>query len=224
MDAGSPSAPGSGGSACALADQRGILRPLGTRCDIGAFERSAALSISGITTNHAANIGLVETFVHGGGFGVGTTAVLRLNGQADIAGSALYADPGGADLAASFDLTSATKGIWDVIVTNPDLSTATLAGGFTVDATGAPQLWTSVTGPSAARRGRSDTFNLNYGNQGNADALAVPLTFSVPDGYSLEVYYPITPPPAQTTVARSRPGLDHGADRHSSAGSRSEQT
>jgi CSLREA domain-containing protein len=39
VDAGSPAAPGSGGSACEAADQRAVNRPQGPRCDIGAFER-----------------------------------------------------------------------------------------------------------------------------------------------------------------------------------------
>jgi CSLREA domain-containing protein len=39
VDAGNPAAPGSGGSACEAADQRGVNRPEGPRCDIGAFER-----------------------------------------------------------------------------------------------------------------------------------------------------------------------------------------
>jgi hypothetical protein len=45
IDAGNPAAPGSGGPACAAADQRGFIRPIDgnrdgvARCDIGAFER-----------------------------------------------------------------------------------------------------------------------------------------------------------------------------------------
>ena len=38
IDAGNPAAPGSGGNACPTTDQRGVSRPLGPRCDIGAFE------------------------------------------------------------------------------------------------------------------------------------------------------------------------------------------
>jgi predicted outer membrane repeat protein len=39
INKGSKKDPGSGGSACAKRDQRGVKRPQGNRCDIGAFER-----------------------------------------------------------------------------------------------------------------------------------------------------------------------------------------
>jgi CSLREA domain-containing protein len=38
IDMGSPAAPGSGGTACEATDQRGVARPDGSRCDVGAFE------------------------------------------------------------------------------------------------------------------------------------------------------------------------------------------
>jgi len=40
IDAGNPAAPGSGSNACLGTDQRGVTRPVGTRCDIGAYEGS----------------------------------------------------------------------------------------------------------------------------------------------------------------------------------------
>jgi CSLREA domain-containing protein len=38
IDAGNPATPGSGGVACMATDQRGVARPLGNACDIGAYE------------------------------------------------------------------------------------------------------------------------------------------------------------------------------------------
>jgi len=43
LNAGNPAAPGSGGYACAANDQRGVSRPQGSACDMGAFEFSPAL-------------------------------------------------------------------------------------------------------------------------------------------------------------------------------------
>ena len=40
IDAGNPATPGSAGNACLGTDQRGVARPVGTRCDIGAYEGS----------------------------------------------------------------------------------------------------------------------------------------------------------------------------------------
>lgn len=39
IDTGSPAAPGSGGNACERTDQRGVLRPHATNCDMGSYER-----------------------------------------------------------------------------------------------------------------------------------------------------------------------------------------
>ena len=47
IDAGNPATPGSGGAACEATDQRGVTRPQGTRCDIGAFERVPPPAIPG---------------------------------------------------------------------------------------------------------------------------------------------------------------------------------
>jgi len=44
IDAGSQDLPGSGGDACEAADQRGVGRPQGSACDIGAYEANAVMS------------------------------------------------------------------------------------------------------------------------------------------------------------------------------------
>jgi hypothetical protein len=50
IDAGNPAAPGSGGLACEATDQRGVVRPVGSRCDIGAFEGSVTSTTTTTTT------------------------------------------------------------------------------------------------------------------------------------------------------------------------------
>jgi hypothetical protein len=42
IDAANPAAPGSGGTACEATDQRGVARPGGSACDVGAFEVAPA--------------------------------------------------------------------------------------------------------------------------------------------------------------------------------------
>lgn len=44
VNAGNPVTPGSGGNACEATDQRGVARPQGMRCDMGAYEYSPSLT------------------------------------------------------------------------------------------------------------------------------------------------------------------------------------
>jgi len=46
LDAGDPGSPGSGGTSCGATDERGVARPVGTGCDIGAFEAPSGGAIS----------------------------------------------------------------------------------------------------------------------------------------------------------------------------------
>jgi CSLREA domain-containing protein len=56
-DAGNPAAPGGSDTACALVDQRGLARPDGPRCDLGAVERHEPvyLQYMPVNTNHPPN-------------------------------------------------------------------------------------------------------------------------------------------------------------------------
>ncbi|HEX5943522.1 MAG TPA: M4 family metallopeptidase, partial [Anaerolineales bacterium] len=54
IDAGNPAVPGSGGNACLLTDQRGVVRPVGVRCDIGAYEGAVAWTYRPLVSTHSA--------------------------------------------------------------------------------------------------------------------------------------------------------------------------
>jgi Zn-dependent metalloprotease len=55
IDAGNPATPSSGGSACLATDQRGVTRPVGTRCDIGAYEGSVPWTPLPFVNTYTAN-------------------------------------------------------------------------------------------------------------------------------------------------------------------------
>ena len=195
IDAGDPASPGSGGTACAVTDQRAFLRPLGPRCDIGAFERSRAFAIANVFPGSGGNAGQVSVQVGGSSFVDGASVKLRRAGQADIAAVPTGVDIGGASIAATFDLTGASPGGWDVVVTNPDSTSRTLSGGFTVRPGIGPSLWLDVIG--IIPRAGPGVVMVIYGNRGDADAIGVPLSLSVPQGYTAGRYFTIAPPPAQ---------------------------
>lgn len=196
LDAGNPAPPGSGGAACAALDQRGFPRPLGAGCDIGALERTGAFGMFRILPNTGGNGGEVTALVSGNGFVDGSSVKLSRAGAPDIVASPVQVDNGGSAIAATFDLMGAPAGAWNVVVTKPDSSSQTLAGGFTVQEGGGPDLWIAVTGHVLPRHGTSQ-LTIFYGNRGIVDALAVPLQISSSSQYGLSTLFDIAQPPAQ---------------------------
>jgi CSLREA domain-containing protein len=71
IDAGSPVAPESSDGACRSTDQRGITRPQGSRCDIGAYELTTGGTIGGVVYNPIAKTTFpgVTVRLDTGGFG-----------------------------------------------------------------------------------------------------------------------------------------------------------
>jgi len=61
LEAGDPATPGSGGTACEAVDQRGLCRPGGARCDIGAFELNGIACATSTTTSTASTTIVVGT-------------------------------------------------------------------------------------------------------------------------------------------------------------------
>lgn len=195
IDAGDPAMPGDGGAACAVTDQRGVFRPLGTTCDIGAFERGGSFRLANASPATGGNAGQVSVQVAGNGFVNGASVKLSRSGQPDIPGKLVQVDVGGAAMAVTFDLTGSSPGAWNLVVTNPDSTFRTLPAGFTIQPGVGPQLWVDVIG--MIRRHGTSFVTLSYGNRGDVDALAVPLSLSLPQGYQASREFAITPPPAQ---------------------------
>jgi len=207
LDAGDPSTPGTGGTSCPAGDQRGILRPQNAHCDIGAFERVAGLSVTGILPAHAGNSGPAVVVASGSGFQPGAAITLRRSGQPVISGGTAAVEDGNAAMAESIDLTGAAPGQWDVVVTDPDGTNVTLPGGFAVETARTPQVWAQMAGPNAQRAGQTAVFTILYGNSGNVEADAVPLDLSVPANLALTALFPLAPPPPQTGQVLSDPTL-----------------
>lgn len=197
IDAGNPAIPGSGGSACAVTDQRAFLRSIGGRCDIGAFERGNAFVVTSVSPSSGGNVGQLSLRVVGGGFVEGAGVKLSRAGQPDIVARLTQVDVGSSAIEVTFDLTGKLPGAWNVVVTNPDSTSRTLVEGFTVRPGTGPDLWVDVVGPIF--RHKPSILTILYGNRGDTDALGIVLSLSLPAGYQAARYFDIAPPP-------SRPG------------------
>ncbi|MFH1150204.1 MAG: IPT/TIG domain-containing protein [Actinomycetota bacterium] len=91
--------------------------------------------VTGIDPNQGINITLLDVAVSGSGFVSGSQVRLSRSGSPDIEATG-EAPTGSTRIDCTVNLAGAAEGAWDVVVTNPDASSGTLSGGFTV--TGPP--------------------------------------------------------------------------------------
>ena len=113
-----------------------------TKFPLGA---PGGISITGIQPNSGGNAGTVSPQIVGTGFHAGVTAQLNCGGQS-IVGTNVVVSAGGQLLNTTFDLTTTAPGTCSLVVTNPDGTSATLLGGFTVQQGGATNLLLYLTG------------------------------------------------------------------------------
>ncbi len=100
-------------------------------------------------------------------------------------------------ISTTFDLTGKARGLWDVVVTNPDGEQFTLPEGFTIEEGRAAQPWVDIIGRDTIRVGREQTFHIIYGNRGNVDAVGVPLWIAgIPKNAVINHGFNITAPPS----------------------------
>src|SRR5262249_20157524 len=178
IDSGDPAAPGGPGTACPSTDQRGFLRPRGKSCDIGAVEDLGGFQVLGVEPRSIGNGAPILLLVGGSGFQTGATVKLSRQGEQDIVASAAPGAGGGGG-AAPRDVSGKTPGAWDLIVGNPDGTSARLNGALSLETSRGAKPWASIVGPARVRPGEYARFFVLYGNEGNQDAFAVPVGISV---------------------------------------------
>jgi 6-phosphogluconolactonase (cycloisomerase 2 family) len=151
------------------------------------------------------NAGTVTVQIFGSGFQSG--AAVKLTGLGpDIVGSNTTV-PNAFVLSTTFNLTGATPGVRNVVVTNPDGTSATLTGGFTVEQGGAAQVSVDIVGRNQIRVGQGgSTFYITYQNTGSVDAIGVPLWIDLPSeiSYTLDFVPAGVPATLQASVETGR--------------------
>ncbi len=137
--------------------------------------QNTPLRVIAITPQVGGDNGSATATIIGEGISQGATVVLRRAGQPDIIGENAVVSADGSSMTARFNLRGRALGLWDVVVTNADGTTAVLAGGYTVEAGRGALMWTDILGRSRIRINSEARFTVVFGNRGNTDAYMVPV-------------------------------------------------
>jgi hypothetical protein len=140
--------------------------------------------------------GTVTVHLDGVGFKPGATVTLIRPGQTNILGDRVAVATNGMGIDTIFDLHGTTPTTCDVVVSNLDGTTFSLTGAFTIQPSSAAKVWVDVVGLNLIRPGRAQTFHIFYGNNGNVDAVGVPIWIGgIPTNAIVTLGCKITPPP-----------------------------
>jgi len=145
--------------------------------------------VSAIGPSTGGDTGSVSAIVYGRGFTSGSTVKLSRAGQPDIAGDFVTVT-GDGQIDATFYLVEKERGLWDVVVTNPDGASTIFPGRFTIEAGRLAPGTISIIGRENFRAGGTGRIVVTYGNPGNVDAL-LPILIRIPTGIGFSFPVPI---------------------------------
>lgn len=137
------------------------------------------IGVSRITPSVGWNTGYTRLQIRGLGFDPDAVAQLTRSGMASVTGKIL--ERSNSMIVADFDLHHMEVGTWDVVVSNPDDgASATLAGGFSVEAGARPMVRVSMVGPEIARLDRFTNYDIQLYNTGLVDARGLIVIHGIP--------------------------------------------
>lgn len=139
----------------------------------------SGLGITQVLPGNGGNGGSVTMQLFGNGFVQGDQVALLQQGGTSLTTTNVNFVSANL-LTATFDLTQATAGTYDVVVTPPTGPLTMLAGGFTVEQGGAPNVYVDIIGRNEVRFGQPTTFYVVVGNSGTVDSSPGLLSLSVP--------------------------------------------
>jgi uncharacterized repeat protein (TIGR01451 family) len=156
------------------------------------------LSVLSIFPNRGGDAGTVSILIRGIGFAATAAVALTRSGEPDIVGTGTVVAVGGGSLTTVLGLQGKAHGQWNLRITNPGGQFVEIPGSFAVEAGIAAAPWVEIVGPSNVRPGRPATFTVTYGNNGNVDALGVPIWV---DGIPPDATWTLTPSPTSPPTA-----------------------
>lgn len=153
------------------------------------FDTLSITGLKSIYTNIGGNTGTVTVDIRGAGFDSSIKVYLHKDGQTDILSDTVPSIQNSGLLTTTFDLTNKALGLWDVVgVFSDGKKLDTLHNAFTIEQGTDPKLWVNMAGDYVLRVGFNQIYTITYGNDGNTDALFVPVVISgLPLGTDIEV-------------------------------------
>lgn len=110
-------------------------------------------------------------------------------GEVDIVGDPVAVKNDGWTINTTFDLTGRTRGLWDVVIADPEGSTITIPGGFSIEEGQGAKIWADIFGYPLIRPGRPQTYHVFYGNTGNVDGVAYLALRGIPKGATVRTNF-----------------------------------
>jgi len=89
--------------------------------------------ISSILPISAPNTGPIQVTIFGANFSTSTQVQLTKSGQSPISGTNISVNPNHTEITTDFDLTGAQRGVWDLVIINPNGETVIQEEGFIVE-------------------------------------------------------------------------------------------
>ena len=162
------------------------LEAMNSNSKTAIIKKATVVGLDRVEPLQAGNGGYATISVFGGGLVVeGTTISLRKLGESDISGEKLVGTAKGV-LVAYFNLNGKAIGKWDVVV-KQNGAEQILKDAFAIVTAEQPAPWVSVSGRGAILFNRWQSYTINYGNNGNLDALGVPLNIAIQNYPETEV-------------------------------------
>lgn len=151
---------------------------------------SITTGLISIQSNRAGDSSAVTVTLKGTNFSNGMQVYLRKSGQDNIYGDSIKIIDSSTILL-GLDLTGKALGLWDVVGIYQNGDTSILKDAFTIEHP-LSKLWVDLKGQGILRIGFNQIYTVTIGNDGNQDAVLVPLVIKgLPIGTEIELINPL---------------------------------
>jgi hypothetical protein len=144
--------------------------------------------ITNFTPDKGGTAGPVTVNINGQCLDAQSTVYLARNGYTNVTATLIAGADDRRRLTATFSLSGAEPGNWNLVVTNQTAQSVTASTPFTVESGGENNLWLRLSGRGQLRVGRWQTYIVTIGNSGAIDVPAANVYLWFPSSASAKLY------------------------------------